>query len=344
MLLWTVALFVVLELVSNNIVEPWLYGATTDLSPLAIIVAAIFWTWLWGPVGLLLSTPLTVCLVVLGRHVPQLTFLEVLLGSEPVLTPQQSLHQRLLALNPEEATENAEAYLQDHSLEEFYEQVAIPALASIERDRARGVLDDARRGMVVESVATLIDNLSDVEDRPAAVGKAGDTQATTEVETPPRRPLRPGQHDHQVLCVGARGNLDDAAAEILSQLDDRRGIRARVLSWTDASPANLPSVKVEGIHMVCLLYLNEDSVAHARYLVRRMRRRLPAIPILVAFLSLSTDQLAGASAIEATKADVVSTSLVDALNQISAAGRELETLAIGTPKAFADKRGRGAKA
>jgi predicted PurR-regulated permease PerM len=344
MLLWTVALFVVLELVSNNIVEPWLYGATTDLSPLAIIVAAIFWTWLWGPVGLLLSTPLTVCLVVLGRHVPQLTFLEVLLGSEPVLTPQQSLHQRLLALNPEEATENAEAYLQDHSLEEFYEQVAIPALASIERDRARGVLDDARRGMVVESVATLIDNLSDVEDRPAAVGKAGDTQATTEVETPPRRPLRPGQHDHQVLCVGARGNLDDAAAEILSQLVERRGIRARVLSWTDASPANLPSVKVEGIHMVCLLYLNEDSVAHARYLVRRMRRRLPAIPILVAFLSLSTDQLAGASAIEATKADVVSTSLVDALNQISAAGRELETLAIGTPKAFADKRGRGAKA
>ena len=101
MLLWTVSLFVVLEIVSNNILEPWLYGAKTGLSPIAIIVAAIFWMWLWGPVGLLLSTPLTVCLVVLGRHVPQFTFLDVLLGSEPVLTHEEGLRQRLLALDPE---------------------------------------------------------------------------------------------------------------------------------------------------------------------------------------------------------------------------------------------------
>ena len=337
MLLWTVALFVILELVSNNIVEPWLYGAKTGLSPLAIIVAAIFWTWLWGPVGLLLSTPLTVCLVVLGRRVPQFAFLEVLLGSEPILTPEQSLYQRLLALNPDEATMNAEEYLKDHSLEEFYDQVAIPALVSIERDRARGMLDDDRRSMVVDSVATLIDNLSDVEEKPTAVAE------TDEVEALPKEPLSPGRHEHQVLCVGARGNLDDAAAAILAQLVERRGMGARVLSWVDASPANLGRVDIEGIQMVCLLYLNENSIAHARYLIRRMRRRMPAIPMLVAFLSLSAGQSAEISEIKATKADIISTSLVDALDQVSAAGREIETLAIGTPKAIVGERGRGAK-
>ena len=344
MLLWTVALFVSLELVSNNFLEPWLYGAKTGLSPLAIIVAAIFWTWLWGPVGLLLSTPLTVCLVVLGRHVPQLAFLEVLLGTEPVLSPAESLHQRLLALNPDEATENAEEYLEDHSLEEFYSAVAIPALVSVDRDRARGALDDDRRGMVVDSIVTLIDNLSEVEDTPAAVAETDGPEATTEIEALPKEALSPGWHGRQVLCVGARGNLDDAAAAILGQLVERRGIGARVLSWVDVSPANLARLEVEGIQMVCLLYLNENSIAHARYLVRRMRRRIPEVPMLVAFLSLAADQAAQASAIKATKADVVATSLVETLDQISATGREIEAMAIGVPKAIVGKGGRGAKA
>ena len=116
MLLWTAALFIVLELISGNILEPWLYGASTGLSSIAILAAAIFWTWLWGPVGLLLSTPLTVCLVVLGRHVHQFGFLNVLLGSEPVLEPAESLYQRLLAGDPDEATERAEEYLKTHSI------------------------------------------------------------------------------------------------------------------------------------------------------------------------------------------------------------------------------------
>jgi hypothetical protein len=179
--------------------------------------------------------------------------------------------------------------------------------------------------MVVDSVATLIDNLSDVEDRHAAVAANDESQAKTEVETSPLGSLRPEQQDIQVLCVGGRGSLDDAAAAILAQLVERRGMRARVLSWVDVSPANLSRVEIDGIQMVCLVYLNENSIAHARYLVRRMRRRMPAIPMLVAFLSMAADQSAQASAMKATKADVVSTSLVDALNQISAAGRELAT-------------------
>ena len=331
MLALTISLFVIVELVSNNIVEPWLYGAKTGLSPIAIIVSAIFWTWLWGPIGLLLATPLTVCVFVLGRHVPQFAFLDVLLGSERVLTPEESLHQRLLALNPAEATEDAEDYLQTHSLEEFYNEVGIPALVSIERDRARGVLDEHRRSMVVDSVIALIDNLSETEDNhPAAAETAG-----AQIKPLLKGPRSSGQ-GRQVLCVGARGNLDDTAASILAQLVERRGIGARDLSWVDAgaSPADLARVDIEGIEMVCLLYLNENSIAHARYLIRRLRHRMPEISILVAFLSLPADPSAQVNARKATKADFVSTSLVDTLDQISAAWRQFDKPALGTEKAI----------
>jgi hypothetical protein len=238
MLVLTVSLFVIVEIVSNNIAEPWLYGAKTGLSPIAIIVSAIFWTWLWGPIGLLLATPLSVCVFVLGRHVPQLAFLDVLLGSERVLTPEESLRQRLLALDPDEATEDAEEYLQKHSLEEFYNDVAIPALVSIERDRARGVLDESRRTMVADGITTMIDNLSETENKAAAVEEPADPEAMTQIKGLLKGPLSPGAHGRQVLCVGARGNLDDAAASILVQLVERRGIGARMLSWADAG-ANL---------------------------------------------------------------------------------------------------------
>ena len=112
------ALFIALELFTNNVLEPWLYGSSTGLSPLAIIVAAVFWTTLWGAVGLLLSTPLTVCLVVLGRHVPQLQFFEVLLGDQPVLAPEVKFYQRVLAGDPHEAEELVEDLLEERSLEE----------------------------------------------------------------------------------------------------------------------------------------------------------------------------------------------------------------------------------
>ncbi len=143
----TLGLFVTLELFSNNVLEPWLYGASTGLSPVAVLVAAVFWTMLWGPLGLLMSTPLTVCLVVLGRHVPQLGFFDVLLGDEPALSPEVKFYQRLLARDPDEATELAEEYLEDGSLDKLYDSVILPALVHAEQDRLRGSLHrSSRRG------------------------------------------------------------------------------------------------------------------------------------------------------------------------------------------------------
>src|SRR5438105_14575914 len=160
-LLWTVLLFAAMETVTGNFIEPWAYARTTGLSSVAVIGAATFWTWLWGPVGLLLATPLTVCLVVLGRYVPQLQFLDVLLGNRPVLSPPESLYQRLLARDPEEATEQAEEFARDKSIEAFFDEVAVAALVLAQNDSDRGVLAPHRRAVIAEGFAALLDNLVD---------------------------------------------------------------------------------------------------------------------------------------------------------------------------------------
>ena len=154
---WTALLFLGIELVVANLVEPLVYGGTTGLSSAALIAAATFWTWLWGPIGLLLSTPMTVCLVVLGRHVPQLQFLNVMLGNEPVLTPVETFYQRILANDPDEATEQAEEFAKNSSLIEFFDEVAIPALARAQADSDRGVLPLEARATFERAIATMVE-------------------------------------------------------------------------------------------------------------------------------------------------------------------------------------------
>jgi predicted PurR-regulated permease PerM len=317
MLLWTAGLFIALEAISGNILEPWLYGASTGLSSIAILAAAIFWTWLWGPVGLLLSTPLTVCLVVLGRHVPQFGFLNVLLGSEPVLQPAESLYQRLLAGDPDEATERAEEYLRKHSAEAYFEEVAIPALAMFEHDRARGVLTDERRALVAAGALTLVDNLSDHEES----GDDEGTAASVEDSTPPERPrperIEPAAEwqDRPVLSAGGRGNLDDVAAAILAQLLERRGIGARVVSFQAIATGTYAELDLTGVRAICLSYMNPDSIAHARYAVRRLRRRT-SVPIMVGFWSADGSDGQAPDLGGGTGADMAATSLGEAADAI----------------------------
>ena len=317
MLLWTAALFLTIELISNNIVEPWLYGASTGLSSVAIIVAAIFWTWLWGPIGLLLSTPLTVCLVVLGEHVPQFSFLHVLLGSEPVLTPQEQIYQRLLAGDPYEATEKAEDYLETHSLRVFYDAVALPALAMVEQDRARGVLDETRRSLVAAGARTLVDNLADHEDVIVPDEVADESETTGEEHAAsPTTATRPGWNEGAVLCAGGRGNLDDVASEMLSQVIEQEQIGTKTVSFESLAAATYGSLDLQGVRMICLSYMNAESKAHARYLVRRLRRRT-SIPILVGFWSKAESDTDGADLIKMTHADMSATSFAEALTKIT---------------------------
>lgn len=309
-LLLTGALFVAIELVSNNFVEPWLYGASTGLSPIAIIAAAVFWTWLWGPVGLLLSTPLTVCLVVLGRHVPQFAFLDVLLGAEPALSPPELLYRRLLAGDPNEATERAEEYLREHPIEAFYEEVGIPALALAEEDRAATHLSEKQRLRVADSAMVLIDNLSEWED----VTPKGEGEEEPAVAEPV------SLEGMKFLSAGARGNLDDAAAAMLAQLLERRGAEAKLVEHESLQTAALREADLDAPRLVFLSYLNADSFAHARFLVRRLRRRLPGATFVVGFWNLDPAEADRRDPRDATGADHIARSLKEAVALAANAG------------------------
>jgi len=315
-LLWTGALLVVIELISNNAVEPWLYGTSTGLSPVAIIAAAIFWTWLWGPIGLLLSTPLTVCLVVLGQHVPQLAFLDVLFGSEPVLTPAQTLYHRLLVEAHDEATERAEEFLDEQSLLGYYDQVGIPALAMAESDRHRGVLDDERRARLVESAMVLLDNLGEYERHETEPAEAKQTEAAP-IPDPAATAGPTLSAEHLVVCAGARGNLDEVAAAMLAQLIENQGGRTRVLPCECLQSRRLSELHLEQVGVLVLSYMNADSLAHARFLVRRLRRRFPGAMIVIGFWMLTPEMMAGRDPVAATGADRVVTSLADALEEVA---------------------------
>jgi predicted PurR-regulated permease PerM len=278
MLLWTAALFIVLELVSNNVVEPWLYGSRTGLSPLAIIVAAIFWTWLWGPMGLLLSTPLTVCLVVLGRHVPQFEFLDVVLGNEPVLAPHQQLYQRLLAGDPTEATDRAEAYLEENSVLSFYETVGLPALALAEQDRSRGVLTDERRATFSESAQTLVDNLADYAEEEAAE-ESEEQEGTSKGTAGPDAAALPDGEGRVVISAGGRGELDDAAAAMLAQVLRAQGAAANWIEHRSLEPGRIRTLAIDGVETIVLVFLNPLSVQSARYVTRRFKRSHPGVRV-----------------------------------------------------------------
>jgi hypothetical protein len=303
LLLWTALLFAGIELVVANLVEPLVYGGTTGLSSVALIAAATFWTWLWGPIGLLLSTPMTVCLVVLGRHVPPLQFLNVLLGSEPVLTPAETFYQRILANDPEEATEQAEEFAKNSSLTEFFDEVAIPALARAQADSDRGVLPLEDRATFERAIASMVENLLEDEDATAAPEHA----------TGPKR-----EGLSRIVCVAGRNELDEASALLLVNLlrlerhiEIGPPLSADALS---ADTAYLPLFKDASV--VCLSLISTSSPARARFLVRRIRRRAPRAHILVGFWGSAAGEVAAEEMARTTSAQAVAFSLRDAVATI----------------------------
>jgi predicted PurR-regulated permease PerM/GAF domain-containing protein len=306
MLLWTIALFLVVELISNNAVEPWLYGSSTGLASFAVILAAIFWTLLWGPVGLFLATPLTVCLVVIGRYVPRLEFLGVLLGSSPVLTPAERLYQRLLSGNVEEAIEIAESHVDQSSSLSFYDDVAIPALRLAENDRRRSADVEFRRSIADGMVAVV----REVEDHVREPGAASS----------PPQPVANDQVRPRVLCIGGRAELDLAAAEIVVGRLSELGVAAKAVAPISVSQDAIGQLDLEGVDVVCISYFHASPEVYARYVCRRLGRRAPHLVNIVCCWNCATAE-EGASALEAQlggNASVV-TSLAAAEQKIIAA-------------------------
>lgn len=283
------ALFIGIELLSNNIMEPLMYGASTGMSTLAILVSAVFWTWLWGPIGLLLSTPLTVVLVVLGKYVPQLQFLDVMLGDEPVLTPPERMYQRLLALDPEEATELAREYWQSGSLESLYDTVLMPALGMAEQDRHAGQLDDRRDKFVRQTIRDIIDELGDEERERARSAKPGIADASgngkamigDEDSTLVRRAKLPDDANVNVVCLPAHDPADEICNMMLAQLLELRGYRAVSISQNALASEMLDEVARNEADVVVVGALPPSAVAHARYLCKRLSVRLPQANVIV---------------------------------------------------------------
>ncbi|WP_406625668.1 AI-2E family transporter [Acidovorax sp. SDU_ACID1] len=293
LVLWTIGLIVVLELISNNVIEPWLYGSSTGLSALSLIVAATFWTALWGPVGLIMSTPLTVCLLVVGRYLPQLAFLDVLLGSRAVLDEPTRIYQRLLADDAEEAIELSVAQIEalQGSVPAFYAQIGLPVLRMAVGDHAR-VATPEHRLRLVEGMDELLDDLQEQYPEPIVPSAA------------PR-----------VACLGGKWEMDHLAARMAAHALSLRGCPAQ--TWAAGPATAEPPQGLEAVRVACVVWLSPQPAAAARHACRRLRRQWPHLRIVLALLGEPLEDLPAEGDGALLGADAVATSLEEALAQVA---------------------------
>lgn len=327
----TAILFLILEPLTGQVIEPIFYGQSTGLSPTAVLISALFWTWLWGPVGLLLSTPLTACLVVLGRHADHLEFLDVLFGDRPALTPVQNFYQRILAGDSEEVLGHAESILQHCSLSSYYEDVVMKALELAARDAARGVLTSSQKSAMRGTLSELIDDLADRSDGPTdgarkgadgkdapadsceAQGACSPTPAHPAPDTLPEVWTREGA----VLCVSGRGFLDAAAVAILAQILAKRGIGARTVPFSETASARLVRLDPGPARLACVVSIaHGGEPQHLNRLIARLRRRMPTVPILAGLWLADEEEHRPDFALNA---DITAGSLHDAVEAVLAA-------------------------
>jgi len=257
MVLWTISLIVVLELVSNNIIEPWLYGHSTGLSAMSLIVAATFWTALWGPVGLIMSTPLTVCLLVFGRHLPRLRFLDVLLGSQPVLDLRTRLYQRLIAGDIDEASELAVEQVTDDNPTAFYAETGLGVLRMASSDHS-SVATAEHRHRVVTGMDALIDEMQEQFPANSAAGA----------------PV-------QVVCIGGKWEIDGLAARMCAHALSLAGHPSTHRPPAVVTADHVAGLDLDGVQCVCLSYFSPEPQVAARGFCRRLRRRWPQLKVVL---------------------------------------------------------------
>jgi methylmalonyl-CoA mutase cobalamin-binding subunit len=296
--LFVTGLFFVTELIIGNIVEPLLYGVHTGLSAVAILVSAAFWTVLWGPVGLVLSTPLTVCLNALGRYSPQFEYLNVVLGDEPVLSPGIVFYQRLLALDQSDAYSMLEGQVKDRPLIAVFDEIVIPALAMAERDRHTGQLDARREDFVVQSINEFVTELQEADPAP-----------------PQGRELR----KTRVFCIPAHDAADEIAAAMCAHFLSREGFPAIAFPVTKSPGQVIGSLAVESDDIVCISAVPPFAASNARKVAKDIRDN-GAEPTMIAGLwSTSAASAARIERLQNSLSVIVATSLLDAVAEAIAA-------------------------
>jgi predicted PurR-regulated permease PerM len=315
-----ILLFALLELIASNVVEPWLYGAHTGISSLALLVTTVFWTMLWGWAGLVLAVPLTVCVIVLGRYVPRMSFLHVLLGDETALSIEAQFYQRLLALDQEDARSIAINYLKSNSLLSLYDRVLIPALALSEQDRHKGALDERRESFLFLSTSEIISELA--------------LHPPEEVVSKPRRlmprwrPSRPSvlpaashadpvPHSSRIFCLAANDRADEITSLMLAQLLERAGHGVISLPVESSLEDVLKQLPPEPQDVICISALPPFAFAQAASLSQRVRLHLPEIKILAGVWGFAGDASKAQQRFGGARPDAIVSTLAQAVDQIS---------------------------
>jgi predicted PurR-regulated permease PerM len=287
-----------LELIIGNFVEPWLYGAHVGISSLALLVTSLFWAVLWGPAGLILSTPLTVCLVVLGRYVPQLFFLNILLGDEPVLAPEAQVYQRLLAMDQLEAHTIVSQFLKKRPLVELYDSVLIPALSMAEQDRHKGAIDATREEFLFLSINEMIAEFSEYELEELSTGAAEYPQA-------------------RILCLAAHDRADEVTAAMLAQLLERKGFATLSFPLAGTSPHEwFALIEAGRSDVVCISALPPYAFAPARAMCKQIRERFPKLKVVVCVWGFNGDAEKAKVRFERSQPDCLCTSLAGAVEDL----------------------------
>ena len=310
MFLWTLGLFVVIELLSNNVAEPLLYGTSTGISPVGILLSAVFWAWVWGPVGLLIATPLTACFVVLGRYIPAMSLFPLLLGDQPVLRLHARIYQRLLVMDVDEPDELSRKYLKDHTLEQFYSEVLVPLLIMLEEERRFHSLEQSHHEFMLERVRELVEDTADHADpaKPAAsesvaaepkpLGPTGET--TPEPQETPANPPRATDPKAEalpasgatavaaavtspalVLNIPADDEADELVARMLSVLLDRRGIPAATMRATASNHPQPGGEPEMAARVICISAMPPVSAVRARRKIARARAQAPGVQVVL---------------------------------------------------------------
>jgi hypothetical protein len=304
--LWVFLLFAVLEIAISNFVEPHLYGSHTGISALALVTMALVWTLLWGWPGLVVSTPLTVCLIVFGRYLPQMSFVHILLGDEAELAPEAKFYERLLATDQAEAHAIADNFLDGHTLVDLYDNIVMPALTMTEQDRHKGVLDEVRSSYLFQSATELIAELTDYRS-PVDIDSpcASDSQAARTIP---------------VVCVAANDQADEIAATMFAQLLEQCGHKTLLLPAAALSQEILTRLSEESETILCVSAVPPFAFAHARKLAQRLRQSLPANRIMIGLWGSGADKDSLRERFGHARPDVIVGSLREALDLV----RELE--------------------
>jgi predicted PurR-regulated permease PerM len=292
-----IALFAVTETIVGNIVEPMLYGVHTGLSAVALLVSAVFWTVVWGPVGLVLSTPLTVCLSVLGKHSPQFEFLNVVLGDEQVLTPDVIFYQRLLALDQQDALTVLESLSKDKPLIAVFDQIVIPALAMAERDRHTGQLDAKREDFIVQSINEFVTELTEADTTPFGARELRRTR---------------------VFCVPAHDAADEIAAAMCAHFLTQQGFPAIAFPLTDSPGELVSSLGCQADDVVCISAVPPFATGNARKVAKSIGGAEDSPTLIAGLWSYEKPSEARMQRLTKSLSAIVATSLAEAVAQVRA--------------------------